>query len=815
MKTRPRNEFQVAHLRRRCKRRPRVAPCAAAPPGAPAVPGAAAVATARPAARPTARTLSGAATVAVISASAVLAASAVLTAVSPGPAAAQQAAAPFTIEQVLSAPFPSGLVAAPAGDRVAWVRSHRGVRDIWVAEAPDWRGRALTNHAEDIGQDLENLQFTPDGRRLLYGVGGSPNRSGDLPNPASLPGGPEQALYVIDVTTGERRRIPGGANRALSPDGSRYLFTRGDQIMVGMLDGDAEPELLFRVRRGASELVWSPDGGRVAFVSRRGDHSFVGVYDDDAARITWLAPSVDHDRNPVWSPKGDRLAFIRVPNSKDDLPFIARPESLPWSIHVADPRTGDATEVFRAGEGRGSAFWGGLYGPSLIWARDRLIFPWERTGWLQLWSLPASAPTRTAPPLHTPTPLTPTPLTPGAHEVQWVTLAAGGDELLVSSNQDDIDRRHIWRVPIDGNAPPQLLTPGDGIEWEPVSLADSAIAFLASRATMPARAEILVAGERRSLARSEAFDGEAEAAGAPGGAGGARGGAGGAAGDAGGAPGGAGPGAADLAFPAEHLVVPAAVRFPAADGMEIPGQLFLPPERCGEGPHPGLLFFHGGSRRQMLLGFHHRGYYHNTYAFNQYMANRCFVVLSVNFRSGVGYGLDFREAKGYGAGGASELNDVIGAARWLGSRSDVDAARIGLWGGSYGGYLTALGLARAPDLFAAGVDIHGVHDWNVGIANFVDYDPTARPEVARMALESSPVFDLDRWEDPVLLIHGDDDRNVRFSETVDLAEALRRRGVHVETLVFPDEVHGFLLWRNWVRAFEAASEFLVRELGGG
>ena len=111
---------------------------------------------------------------------------------------------------------------------------------------------------------------------------------------------------------------------------------------------------------------------------------------------------------------------------------------------------------------------------------------------------------------------------------------------------------------------------------------------------------------------------------------------------------------------------------------------------------------------------------------NQYLASRGYVVLSVNYRSGIGYGLDFREAPTQGAGGASEFNDVLGAGLYLRGRPDVDPARIGLWGGSYGGYLTALGLARASDLFAAGVDFHGVHDWNEGIRNFIpDYEPTA------------------------------------------------------------------------------------------
>ena len=99
----------------------------------------------------------------------------------------------------------------------------------------------------------------------------------------------------------------------------------------------------------------------------------------------------------------------------------------------------------------------------------------------------------------------------------------------------------------------------------------------------------------------------------------------------------------------------------------------------------------------MLLGFHHRGYYHNAYAMNQYLASRGYVVMSVNYRSGIGYGMKFREALNYGAQGASEYKDVVGAGLYLQSRDDVDPDRIGLWGGSYGGYLTGLGLARTTE----------------------------------------------------------------------------------------------------------------------
>ena len=253
--------------------------------------------------------------------------------------------------------------------------------------------------------------------------------------------------------------------------------------------------------------------------------------------------------------------------------------------------------------------------------------------------------------------------------------------------------------------------------------------------------------------------------------------------------------------------------FPATDGMKIPAQLFLPRGLAAGERRPAVVFFHGGSRRQMLLGFHYMDYYHHTYAMNQYLAGRGFVVLSVNYRSGIGYGMEFREAMDYGPTGASEYADVVGAARYLQGRPDVDSKAIGLWGGSYGGYLTALGLARNSDLFAAGVDIHGCHDWNVVIKNFEpDYEPLREPAAAKRAFEASPMASVKTWRSPVLLVHADDDRNVPFSETVTLAEALRHQGVAFETLVFPDDVHDFLLHGRWKQIFERGAEFLERHL---
>jgi dipeptidyl aminopeptidase/acylaminoacyl peptidase len=254
---------------------------------------------------------------------------------------------------------------------------------------------------------------------------------------------------------------------------------------------------------------------------------------------------------------------------------------------------------------------------------------------------------------------------------------------------------------------------------------------------------------------------------------------------------------------ARGFVAPEAVEFESTDGLEIRGQLF---RARGAGPHPAVIFVHGGPRRQMLLGFHPSSYYSNAYILNQRLAALGFHVLAVNYRSGTGYGRAFRDAPETGREGASEYRDILAAGRWLAARDDVDPSRIGIWGGSWGGYLTALALARDSDLFAAGVDLHGVHSMLRPLPNSLS--PEAQEQARRLQWESSPLAAIDRWRSPVLLIHGDDDRNVDFAQSLVLARELAARGVPYRDLVFPNERHGFFRHDNWLAAYREIIGFL-------
>ena len=695
---------------------------------------------------------------------------------------------PFTLQQILSAPYALSLTAAPAGGQFAWVENAEGRRNLWVG-GPKESARQITPYSEDDGQDLDGLAWSPDAASIAYSRGAETGADGKPANPAHLQRATPVEVWVVSLAPNSQSVLLGeGHSPVFTRDGHNVLFVHAGQIHIADLATPSAHQLVFD-RGSASSLTLSPDGKLLAFVSHRKDHSFIGLFDLNAHTLRFLSPSTGSDFAPKFSPDGRQIAWLREPFTEAPEFAANRVSAYPWSIQIADVARGEAHTLYapKANE-RGSVpphLSSG--GPRLFWATGgRLLFFSEADGWVHLYSIQADRPGSQ-----------PRLLTPGAFEVEDATLDAEGRTVVYASNSAvanaaDADRRHLWKIDLSGaHSVPVALTHGSGIETHPQIASSGDIAAISSDALVPSH-PVVVAADGTFTQLHE--------------------------------------GALPQDYPSA-LVTPQQVLFRSTDGIELHGQLFLPGQEAGSSATPRndnqknksndkknklpvIVFFHGGPERQMLLGYPAMDYYSNAYAMNQYLVSRGFMVLSVNYRCGIGYGMEFFHCEGSGADGAAEYNDALAAAAYLRSRDDIDPKRIGVWGGSYGGYFTALALARNSDLFAAGVDFHGVHEWVLedDDAKWLRGNYAERDAISAKAHTSSPMADVAKWRSPVLFIHGDDDPEVSYAETPALADALRARGVPVEEIIFPDEVHDFLLHRDWLASYEAATKFFERVL---
>lgn len=653
----------------------------------------------------------------------------------------------------------------PATKRRTRLTSLEGADDPFNP-LPDEKDEKLkTNRLPDAG--LSSFALREDGQQVAYLWRGD--------------------IYLVSTQGGQPFRLTktkgSESNPAYSPDGKRLSFVRGGELFVQDLATGQLTQLTEASQGGLQSYSWSPDGTRlvVSFSTPGSTRSQVlpnysgkfvtarpfprSVAGDESGPVSRFVLSADGNGKPVkldealsaTKPTGSQPDWS--PDGKRLAVLYTSGDFHTKQLWVYDAATGKGKSIFEDKDAR----W--VHSGDTLWSPDSnsLLVQSDRSGFIHLWRVSVSGGE-------------PLAVTKGNWELdterfgyppQWVA-----DRIVYCSTEQGTNQRHLYSVAPDGSAKRQLSS-GEGLRVGQISHDGRYLAEL--RADLNSPWDLYVDGSRVTTSPREGFT--------------------------------------SMNWPKTQFI-----SFPSAgDGQTVQAKLLLPdgydPARKDGKRWPCLFFIHGAGIASSVLQ-QWGSYQEYRYVFNAYMAKKGYVIMDLDYRGSSGYGRNWRTDVFLHMGG-KDLDDVLGAVNYLQKLENVDLQRLGIWGVSYGGFMTNMALFLKPGVFKAGSSWAAVNDWenyNAGYTRQRLTTPAENPEAYR---RSSPIYFSGNLQDHLQIVHGVVDSNVLFQDAVQLTEKLIYEGKPFEEIFYPQEDHGFQRDETLIDSFKRAASFFDRHLAAG